>query len=139
MNEFKFSEINIGHNEEFTIDIDENKQTMFRELSGDINPLHSDRNFAQSRGFKDMVTFGMLTASHYSTLVGVFLPGKYCLFHECNIKFTKPVYVGDCLVVSGTVVSKNEVYQLLNIKASIKNQNNEVVSKATLKVGVLDA
>ena len=80
----------------------------------------------------------MLTASYYSTLAGVYLPGENSLIHGVDAKFLKPVFVGDTLTVEGKVSEKNDTYKLLIIKASIRNQDGEKVSRATIRVGVLE-
>ncbi|SCP96712.1 MaoC/PaaZ C-terminal domain-containing protein [Anaerobium acetethylicum] len=136
MNAFSYDEILIGHAYEFTADIRDEEQNMFCRLSGDVNPLHRDREFAVGRGFKDRVVYGMLTASYYSTLVGVFLPGERCLIHEMELKFTKPVYINDTLTIRGEVTEKNDTFQLLTIKATIRNQLGLTVSKAKIRVSV---
>ena len=53
------------------------------------------------------------------------------------MKFRKPVFIGDSLNVVGECVEKNDTYKLLTIKAKIRNQKNQLVSTAKLKVGVL--
>ena len=80
----------------------------------------------------------MLTSSFFSTLVGVYLPGKYCLLQGIDIQFSKPVYIDDILTITGKVSYINEAYKQIEIKAIIINQDNEKVSKATIKVGVMD-
>ena len=84
------------------------------------------------------VVYGLLTSSFYSTLVGVHLPGKHCILQGIDIQFSKPVYIGDTLKISGKVSYINEAYKQIEIRAFITNQNNEKVSKATIKTGVLD-
>lgn len=80
----------------------------------------------------------MLTASFYSKLVGVYLPGEKCLFRQCDIQWPRPVYIGDALTVVGKVEEKDDRVHTIKIKAFIKNQKGEKVSRATLIVGVLD-
>jgi 3-hydroxybutyryl-CoA dehydratase len=77
-----------------------------------------------------------LTASFYSTLIGVYLPGKYSIFQKSDISFNKPVYIGDTLSVSGKISDINYVLNRVVIKAEIRNQNKEKVSIATLVVGM---
>ena len=79
----------------------------------------------------------MLTASLYSTIAGMYLPGKYSLIHSIEIKFIKPVFAGDVLTVTGTVDEKHENMKLLRLKVKIVNQTDECVSKADMKVLVL--
>ena len=138
MNEYKFSDIEIGLGESFEVKIDTSKMDKFLDISNDINPLHVDSNYAKKKGFPDRVVYGLLTSSFYSTLVGVYLPGKYCILQGIDIQFSKPVYIGDALKISGKVSYINEAYKQIEIKAFITNQNNEKVSKATIKTGVID-
>ena len=138
MNEYKFSDIEIGLEESFEVKIDASKMDKFLDISNDINPLHVDSNYAKKKGFPGRVVYGLLTSSFYSTLVGVHLPGKHCILQGIDIQFSKPVYIGDALKISGKVSYINEAYKQIEIRAFITNQNNEKVSKATIKTGVLD-
>ncbi len=109
----------------------------FRTITGDTNPLHSDDAFAQEIGegkFSSHVSFGMLTASFYSTLAGVYLPGRYSLIHSLEIKFQKPVYAKDQLTVTGEILDKQDGLGLIIVKAEIRNQNKKIVSKADMKI-----
>lgn len=138
MNDYKFSDIEIGLEESFEATIDESKMDKFLDISNDINPLHIDSDYAKEKGFANRVVYGLLTSSFYSTLVGVHLPGKYCILQGIDIQFSKPVYIDDTLKISGKVSYINEAYKRIEIKAIITNQENKKVSKATIKVGVID-
>ena len=71
----------------------------------------------------------MLTSSFFSTLVGVYLPGKYCILQGVDIQFSKPVYIDDILTITGKVSYINEAYKQLEIKAVIINQDNKKTNK----------
>lgn len=105
MNEYLISEIDVGMTVSFKKVVTKEMEDSFRVISGDDNPLHRDDLFAReiSDGrYKTHVTFGMLTASLYSTLAGMYLPGKYSLIHSFDeLSFLKPVFVGDILTVNG--------------------------------------
>lgn len=136
MKEYTYADISVGMEESFTVEITEEKLDMFRKISGDVNPLHGDEEYAQSLGHPGRVAFGMLTASFFSTLAGVYLPGKYCLLHETEFKFSRPVYIGDTLTISGVVSEKNDTFRRLVIKGTAKNQNGKTVAKALIKAEV---
>ena len=138
MNQYKFTEVKIGLQESFSVTVDSSKLDYFLNITSDINPLHIDDSYAKSKGFDNRVVYGMLTASFYSTLIGVFLPGKYCILQGIDIQFNKPVYIGDHLTISGMVTYINDAYKQLEIKASIINQDHKKVSKALIKVGLID-
>lgn len=133
MNNFDFDEIKIGQKEKFEKTITEEMMQSFGQICGDFNPLHTDRDYAISRGYKDKVVYGMLSASFYSTLVGMYIPGKKCLFEEAKISFNKPVYIGNKLLIEGIVKEKHELFKRITIQAKI-TQNNNTVSKAKLVV-----
>lgn len=137
MNEYEFSDLKIGQTESFEVTITKEMENVFRMLTGDSNPLHRDDEYAKQMGngkFEGHVCFGMLTASFYSTLAGVHLPGKYSLIHSLDIKFQKPVYAGDNLIVTGKITDKQDGLNLVQMKAEIKNQKSQIVSKAAIKV-----
>ena len=138
MNSYKFVDINVGLEESFSVRVNSEKLDNFLKISGDINPLHTDAEYSKSKGFSDRIVYGMLTSSFFSTLVGVYLPGKYCILQGVDIQFSQPVYIDDILTITGKVSYINEAYKQLEIKAVIINQDNKKVSKATIKVGGID-
>lgn len=138
MNEYKLEDIKIGMTEEFKVTITEKMQDDFRQNTGDINPMHKDEKFAEEKGFKGKLVFGMLTASFFSTLVGVYLPGKNCLFQECkDIRFHSPVFIGDELSIKGEVSEIDERFKRITVKATIRNQEGKKVCSAKLIAGVV--
>jgi len=137
MNSYSYDDISVGMKESFSVTVTEEMQNGFRNITGDVNPLHASKEFAMEKGHKDCAVFGMLTASFLSTLAGVYLPGEKSLIHSVEVKFSKPVYVGDVLTIEGKVDEKNDTYQLIKVKAIIKNQNGEKVSKANMQIGLI--
>lgn len=135
-NEYIYEDIAIGMNACFTVTVTPEQMAMFRDMSGDVNPLHNDEAYAKSLGYPDRVSFGMLSASFLSTLAGVYIPGKYSIIHSVDVSFPKPVIVGDQLSISGTVIEKNEVYRYFIMKVSITNQRNEKVCRGKMQIGV---
>ncbi len=137
MNSYTYEQLSVGMEEHFEHTVTSEMMDRFLQVCGDCNPLHCDEEYAKSFGFPGRVVYGMLSASLYSTLVGVYLPGEHCLLYSVDTKFRKPVFIGDTLQVSGTVAEKNDSVEMVTIDAVIMNQNREKVSKAVLKVGFL--
>ncbi len=141
MNEYTISSIEVGTKASFQKEITKEMEDGFRLISGDENPLHKEDAFAKevSNGkIPSHAAFGMLTASLYSTIAGMYLPGKYSLIHSFEeISFLKPVFVGDVLTVEGEVTYKDEALKLIQLKVIIKNQDNKSVSRAKMKVLVM--
>lgn len=138
MNKYTLSELCSGMEESFCVVLTENMLQKFLEISGDTNPLHIDAEFARTKGYPDRVVYGMVTASFYSTLAGVYLPGKHCLLWEVNSKFNAPVFIGDELNISGTITKVNKEFNFVKIKAKIRNQRGQIVSRASITAGVTE-
>jgi 3-hydroxybutyryl-CoA dehydratase len=138
MNEYKFSDLRVDQKKMFSVQITDEMMKQFLFISGDSNPLHRDPKYARERGFKDRVVYGFLTSTFYSTLIGVHLPGKYALLHGIKkINFIRPVFVGDLLMICGKISHVNESYKVVEIKAWMTNQHEEMVSDAIISVGLL--
>ncbi len=138
MQEYTIESLKPGMRASFSRTITAQMQQKFYDISGDENPLHTNVDHARERGFQDRVVYGMLTASLLSTLGGVYLPGKNCLIQGVEVKFAKPVFIGDELHVMGEVKRVDVDLRYAEIKVSIRNQEHEKVLRGLLKVGVLD-
>lgn len=137
MNQYLFTDIKLGIKHSFEVIVSEDIMQKFLDITEDTNPMHTDLSYAKSSGMKGRVVYGMLTSSFYSTLVGVYLPGKYALLHEISLQFSKPVFIGDKLKISGEVVSINDTFNQIVLKAQIINQNLQKISRAKIKIGIL--
>ena len=141
MNEYTIEEIQVGMSASFKKLFTKEMEDSFRVITGDENPLHKEDDFAleiSGGNFKGHAAFGMLTASFYSTVAGMYLPGKYSLIHSFDeISFMKPVFVGDELTVTAEVIDKDEALKMIRLKIIIKNQDNKKVSRAKMKVLVM--
>lgn len=138
MNQYRFEDIYVGLKEEFQVTVTADMLEQFCRMTGDVNPLHTNADFAKGKGYASNVAYGMLTASFLSTLAGVYLPGERSLIHSVESKFTKPVYVGDTLTVSGQVMECNEMFSVFTMKTTIVNQNGEKVLRGKMQVGILE-
>lgn len=137
MNRYKWEDIFVGMEECFQVTVTEKMMEQFQAITGDQNPLHSEREFALEKGYPDRVVYGMLTASFLSTLAGVYLPGERSLIHSVESKFVKPVFAGDLLTVMGKVKEMDERFHCIHLKVEIFNQKKEKVLRGSMQIGVL--
>ena len=137
MNNYSFEDLKIGMSESFSVTVTEEMMKSFYELSGDVNPLHNDTQFAKDQGYEDKVVYGLLTTSFISKLVGVLLPGKYCLIQGIDLKYLKPVYVGNILIVKGIVDELHKSVKRATVKVEIINQDEKKVVKGKVEIGFL--
>ena len=137
MNAYRWSDLAVGLKHEFEATVTEEMMQRFLRDTGDCNPLHVDASYARGKGFAGRVVYGMLTASLYSTLAGVHLPGRHCLLQGIDVAFLSPVFVGDRLTVSGEIAYLNDSCRQAEIRARIVNAAGVKVSRARIKAGVL--
>ena len=135
MNHYTLAEMAPGLSESFTVTVTPEMLDAFKAITGDVSPIHVDENYARARGYAGRVVYGMLGASFFSTLAGVYLPGEHCLLHGVESRFAKPIFVGDTLTVTGTVTDVSEL-GVAEIKGVIKNQNGQTVTRGIIKAGL---
>lgn len=136
MNSYTLADIAPGLSARFSVTVTEAMMDAFYAITGDNSPIHMDADYAAGRGYPGRVVYGMLGASLFSTLAGVYLPGEHCLLHSVEAKFAKPVFIGDTLTVSGRVTEVNDTFGEITIKATIENQNGQKVTRGLIKAGV---
>ena len=127
--ELKYEDIKIGDEASFGATITENDVEFFMKFSGDTNPLHSNEEYAASTKFGGRIVHGMLVSSLFSTLVGMYLPGKYCLYLSQELQFKNFVKPNPKLIVRGRVVNKMDALKLVTI-------NTEIIDKYSNKICV---
>ncbi len=135
MESYRLVDIVPGMSHTFSACVTGEMMTQFKSSTGDINPLHTDDGFAKHYGYPSCVVYGMLTASYYSTLVGVYLPGRYALLQGVDASFIAPVFPNDILHIHGEVVSVHHALRQIEIRAYIKNQHGLKVSRAKIRAG----
>lgn len=132
--EYSFDEIKVGLIHNFEVIIDEELIKKFANISGDFNPLHMDEQYAKETRFGKRVVHGMLLASFFSRLVGMYLPGKNALYFSQNLNFVEPCFIGDKVTVQGEVIDKSEATKIIKLKTSIKNKEGKPLVEGTSQV-----
>lgn len=98
----------------------------FGHLSGDLNPLHMDEEFAARTPFKRRVVHGLLTGALVST-THTQLTGPGFAYVGQELKFLGPVFIGDTVIVEVTVVDKKEAKRILILDTVVRKQNGDKV------------
>lgn len=136
MNSYTLADISPGLTADFTLEVTAEKMALFYELTGDCSPIHMDEAYAQRRGYPGRVVYGMLGASLFSTLAGVYLPGEHCLLHSVEAKFAGPVFIGDTLTVTGKVAELDDTFSEITVKAAVTNGAGKRVIRGSYKAGL---
>ena len=134
LNELSYDDISIGQQESFIIKITESMVEKFSNLSGDLNPLHMDNQFAESSSFKKRIVHGMLLASFFSQLIGMKLPGKNALYFSQTLNFRSPCYIDDEIEIVGKVIEKSDSTQIITVSTSIFDKSKTCLIDGIAKI-----
>ncbi len=96
--------LQVGDKGSFSKTITEKDVFAFADACGDFNPLHIDEEYARRSVFGRRIAHGILTAAIISTVLGGEIPGLGTIFVELHVKFLKPVFFGDTVTATGTVM-----------------------------------
>ena len=127
MSGYSIDEIYIGMKKSITKTISESDIYTYAGLIGDINPLHVNEEYAKTTRFGGRIAHGMLTASFFSTIVGMLIPGADAIYLGQTCKFLLPVRIGDTITTTGQVTKIIKEKRIAYMKTTVTNQKGEVV------------
>ncbi|MEK7753662.1 MAG: MaoC family dehydratase [Acidobacteriota bacterium] len=94
----------------------------FAQISGDLNPIHLDAEFAATTPFGRRVAHGLLTGAIVSaTHTNLTGPGFVYLGQELN--FRAPVHIGDTLTATVTVIEIKAAKRVLVLETVVTKQD----------------
>lgn len=125
-----YDEINIGDSACFAKTITETDVYGFAGITGDFNPAHMNRQYAEASSFKRQIVHGMLVGSLFSTAFGTKLPGEGSIYISQEVKFIAPVFFGDTITATVTVAEKLEKGRV-RFDCTAANQDGTVVVKGS--------
>jgi acyl dehydratase len=94
---------------------------------GDDNPLHSDEAFAAATPFGRPIAPGILTAGLVSAVIGTRLPGPGCLYVSQDLRFLRPVMVGDTITARVEIIESVPERNRIRLKTVCVNERGEEV------------
>jgi 3-hydroxybutyryl-CoA dehydratase len=100
---YYIDELKPGMSASFEKTVTERDIELFGEVSGDMNPVHFDEEFARKTVFRGRIAHGVLCLSYISTVLGMKMPGPGTIFISATSRFKAPVRIGDTVVTQCTV------------------------------------
>ena len=118
--------------ETFTVSRTFTEQDMisFADITRDYNPIHFDQRFVTAKKLKGRICHGLLVGSLLTEIGGQI----GWLASEMNFRFKKPVYFGDTIECSLTIIHIDG--PRARAEVTYRNQDGTVVLKAEL-AGIL--
>ena len=125
--ELHFEDIKINDEIKFNVKITEKMINDFAEISGDYNPMHTNQEYASKTDFGNKLCHGMLLASFFSRLIGMYIPGKNALYFSQSLNFRNPCFINDKVTIIGIVIEKKPSTKMIKLKTIIKNLKGQII------------
>jgi len=128
-----FDEICLGEGAHLTRTLKAEDIQLFAAMSGDVNPLHVDQEYASTTPFHGVIAHNLWGGSLISTVLGTEYPGAGAICKSLSLCFLLPVQVGDTLEVKVTVTAKETKGHQVILDCRCTNQHGaEVITGAAV-------
>ncbi len=134
----KHKQLKIGQEFFRSIDITEELLMIFGDLAKDHNRIHTDEDYAKSKGFKGKVSYGNILGLLISALVGETLKEYEVMLISQSINYKKPLYLGDIITLKGIIKENNEVLKVVKIKLQFSINSGDVCAAGDCMVKYLN-
>jgi len=100
---YDIEDLQPGQTASFAKTVTEADILLFAAVSGDLNAVHLNEEFAATTQFGGRIAHGMLTAGFISAVLGNRLPGPGTIYLGQTLKFKAPVRPGETVTATVTV------------------------------------
>jgi 3-hydroxybutyryl-CoA dehydratase len=128
------SELTVGDSATFRKTISESDVYLFAGITGDLNPVHVDAEFAKNTPFGARVAHGPLTFSLCAGLLGTELPGVGTVAVTNEVTYEAPVYIGDTIEVKVEVAVLDTKRNRATMAVTWHNQDGKQVATGSMVV-----
>ena len=120
-------ELYVGQQASLTRTITEGDVFVFAGSTGDLNPIHISEEFAKTTKFGRRIAHGLIAATMIASALGQQLPGGGSVYVSQTLFFKAPVFIGDTITATLTILEKNVERNRITVKTVCTNQDNVVV------------
>ena len=107
--------------------ISESDVYLFAGVTGDLNPAHTNEEYAKNTHFKTRIAHGMLSAGLISAVLGMHLPGPGTIYTGQTLKFLAPVHIGDTITATAEIKSLDLERNRVVLTTTCTNQEGTLV------------
>jgi len=125
-----FDEIAIGESASLMRVLSKDDIALFALISGDVNPTHFEEPFTEH----GLIGHGMWAGALVSAVLGTRLPGPGTIYLGQDLRFRKPVRLGDAITVTVTAKEKRPATHVVVFDCRCVDQKGDEVITGTAVV-----
>ncbi len=127
--------INVSDTYEYTTVFTQHDVKAFAELTGDNNPIHIDKAFAEKSEFGRQVVQGVLIQCAFSKVFGTMWPkDDNSFFISQDVQYIRPVYPDVCYTIKFECTSIDHQRAIGTIVGIMKSPDGIDVMKMTARI-----
>ena len=125
---FEITNIIVGHEipEVIIEPLQQQDLIKYAKASGDYNPIHLDKNFANNIGLDNVIVHGMLIMAHLGKSIANSMTIPY--LKHFSVQFSSITTLGEKLICSGQVIKieKDKEKKIISLNLKVLNLSNDV-------------
>jgi len=125
-----YDELNVGDSASLSHLVTERDLILFATVSGDVNPVHLDEEFAAATPFKGRIAHGMLSGALISAAIACEMPGPGTIYIGQEMSFLRPVRLGDEIRIELEILEKLPKNRLKIATRVVNQEGKKVVDGA---------
>jgi 3-hydroxybutyryl-CoA dehydratase len=131
---YPLDEIAVGMTATYSKTLTEADVILFAACSGDVNPVHLDKDYAATTPFGEPIGHGMWTGALVSAAIATRLPGPGSVYRSQSLSFKHPVKIGDTVTITLKVSDIKEKLRLVVLECTAHNQEGKLIAKGEAEV-----
>ena len=106
----------------------------FAEITGDVNPIHTDEEFAAKSIYGRTIVHGTLAGSAFSGILSIVFPGPGSIVIHRESLFIRPVFTDQPYKIHIKVSSLDMETKTVQMKCYLKNSEGKTCIMVTTKM-----
>ena len=131
---YPIAELVVGQRANYSKTLTERDVILFAACSGDVNPVHLDKEYAATTPFGEPIGHGMWTGALVSAAIATCLPGPGSVYRSQSLSFKHPVKIGDTVTITLVISEIKERVKLVTIDSEAHNQDGKLIAKGVAEV-----
>jgi len=120
-------DLQVGDKAKFSKKINDRDVHLYMGVTGDMNPIYIDRNYASRTHFKEPIVPGIILAGLIVATISNELPGQGTITVSQQFNFLAPVRWNEMITTEVEIVAIDRTKNRVTLQTTCRRQNGAVV------------